>query len=417
MILRRYWLSFLLLGLLFFSLLGLGTWAFFGEMEESVSGSGQIVPEQGYRTVRAPVSGVIVSVHVADNDTVNEQQVLFEIDPSLNNVDKRHYSKELALLQKQSAAMEQALRERNAQQINETQDAWLTATRRAHEAELQALEMTIEQNRHLLNEAKAERAKLSTLLTRKQSRLNDYKELAELGGIAKRELQEFQDELTRTQGDIAQLDEAIQAKTLAIKQAEQQLTHVQNEFEQNVLERLQVTEKEMVTYSHNVQKTELTNELRIIKSPVNGTVHEQNIVGKGDVVQAGDVLATLVPKDSEYVAEIKLSNQDFSFMRPGQQAAMRLEAFPFQEYGRLFGNVSAISPSTVQDQNEKQPHYLIRVTPDQQYVEKEGKRLELRAGMTVSADIITRKKSVLTLLTEPLQIKMDRAFRDPSSRG
>jgi hypothetical protein len=49
---------------------------------------------------------------------------------------------------------------------------------------------------------------------------------------------------------------------------------------------------------------------------------------------------------------------------------------------------------------------------------QDGKTIiPLKAGMTLTADIITREKNVLSFFTEPLNFSFDRAFRDPSSRS
>ena len=67
----------------------------------------------------------------------------------------------------------------------------------------------------------------------------------------------------------------------------------------------------------------------MILSPIDGTVHQQSVHGSTDVVKAGEALISIVPDDVRLVAEIKVTNQDLSYIQRGQKAAMRLDAYPF----------------------------------------------------------------------------------------
>lgn len=116
------------------------------------------------------------------------------------------------------------------------------------------------------------------------------------------------------------------------------------------------------------------------------------------------------------LAEVKVTNKDLAYIHLNQRASLLLDAFPYQRFGKLYGKVMAISPSSMED-DEGNTFYVVRIKPDQFYLEsKDGERHNLRSGMTVTADIITRDKNILSIFTEPLQLKLDRAFRDPSTR-
>ena len=66
---------------------------------------------------------------------------------------------------------------------------------------------------------------------------------------------------------------------------------------------------------------------------------------------------TLVPEGDKLVAEVWVSNQDVGFVRPGQEAKLKLATFQFQKYGMIEGQVlhvnadatEAPSPNTRSD--------------------------------------------------------------------
>jgi len=135
----------------------------------------------------------------------------------------------------------------------------------------------------------------------------------------------------------------------------------------------------------------------VIKAPIDGIVNEQVVKGAGEVVNQGEVLLSLVPKNTKMIAEVKVTNKDLAYIHPGQRTALRIDALPYTKFGRLFGKVIAISPSTQQDKEGK-IFYIIRIKPDKDSMTSEaGVNYPLRAGMTLTADIITREKKYTQL--------------------
>jgi multidrug efflux pump subunit AcrA (membrane-fusion protein) len=149
---------------------------------------------------------------------------------------------------------------------------------------------------------------------------------------------------------------------------------------------------------------------------MDGIINEQGIHGSGETVTAGETLISLVPVNSKLIIESRVLNQDMAYIHLGQKVALRLDALPYQHFGKLYGTVISISPSTVQDKDGK-PYYLVRIEPEKTTLtEFTGKTYSLLSGMTVSADFITRKKNIFRFFSDPIQYHLDRAFRDPTTR-
>lgn len=83
----------------------------------------------------------------------------------------------------------------------------------------------------------------------------------------------------------------------------------------------------------------------IISSPVRGTLGRV-LVKVGDVVQKGDEVATIIPVGGVLVAALEIQARDISQVEPGQRVRYRLEAFPWQIYGELWGEVTEIKEFT-----------------------------------------------------------------------
>jgi adhesin transport system membrane fusion protein len=138
-----------------------------------------------------------------------------------------------------------------------------------------------------------------------------------------------------------------------------------------------------------------------VTSPVKGTIKELLINTVNGVVQPGDEILNIIPWEDTLLVEAKLLPSHIAKVLKGQPAVIKVSAYDFSIYGGVDAIVSTVSPSTVL--NEKgEPFYIVRLTTAKPYIEKDNKRLPLIAGMTVSVDILTGKKTVMDYLLKPI---------------
>ena len=103
----------------------------------------------------------------------------------------------------------------------------------------------------------------------------------------------------------------------------------------------------------------------MLRAPVAGTVEQLAVHTVGGVVQPAQTLMVVVPDNSKLEVEAMLPNRDAGFVRTGQQAELKVEAFTYTRYGLLHGRVRAVSrdalrserdaPDPERDQNAKKP--------------------------------------------------------------
>ncbi|MBX2861530.1 MAG: HlyD family type I secretion periplasmic adaptor subunit [Vampirovibrio sp.] len=412
-------LSFLFLCLMLIGLVGLGAWSWFGSLEESVPGMGTLVPEGKVRTVRAPVSGQVITVHVQENQPVKKGQVLLELDPAPTNIEEHRYSAEVGLLAQEARALRTAATFKDPTVTpalsGTTQGAWLQAAHRSYQAKLASANMNIQVMDHQHQEALQRVDKATQVLATSEDLLTKYKGLYDNGAMAEVPYREVERTVQEQRGELAEAKESLAARQFGMEQAKQQLAEIEGSFQEQVLARLTEVEKQLVEKSHNVRQTRLTKQYQVITAPVDGVIHQQIIHGPGDVVQVGEDLISLVPEEMALVAEVRVTNQDLGYIKLGQESALRLDALPYTKFGRLEGSITAISPTSTQDETG-QVFYTVQITPDQQYLTLDDKKYPIKSGMTLTTDIITREKNILSFFTEPMNVQLDKAFRDPSNR-
>ncbi len=83
-------------------------------------------------------------------------------------------------------------------------------------------------------------------------------------------------------------------------------------------------------------------ERRLVRAPVSGRVGEARVIQPGAYVRAGEVLGAILPTGSlRIVAEFKPSA--LGRIREGQAARLRLQGFPWAEYGSLAAVVMSVA--------------------------------------------------------------------------
>jgi len=159
-----------------------------------------------------------------------------------------------------------------------------------------------------------------------------------------------------------------------------------------------------------VRRTEL-------RSPVYGIINKVNVTTVGAVVQPGANLMDIVPLDDTLLVEARLRPQDIAFIRPHQDAVVKLTAYDSSVFGSLKGKVERISADTIiedksKDGDKPESFYRVMVRTEKNHLGAEESPLPIIPGMVATVEVLTGKKSVLDYLVKPARMLADEAFRE-----
>jgi hemolysin D len=141
----------------------------------------------------------------------------------------------------------------------------------------------------------------------------------------------------------------------------------------------------------------------------------------GGVVTPAQVLLVVVPDEAEVGAEVMLENKDIGFVREGQDAEIKIEAFPFSRYGTVPATVASVSADAVVSDargasvNGSAPVaalYPATLTLGQRDLEVDGKLVRLSPGMNVMAEVKTGKRRVIDYLLSPLRVHAAESLKE-----
>lgn len=153
----------------------------------------------------------------------------------------------------------------------------------------------------------------------------------------------------------------------------------------------------------------------ILVTPVNGVVFNLIPSSPGYVANNGETLLKIVP-EGFLEAKVFLTNADIGFVRPEMKAQIRVDAFPFTQFGTLTGKIKSLGQEVLPaDQQNPQPRFPVYVKINSQYLENNGRKIKVRSGQSVSVNLIVRDKPVISLLTDALEKSWDSLRRIKSS--
>ncbi|MDH3901343.1 MAG: HlyD family type I secretion periplasmic adaptor subunit, partial [Gammaproteobacteria bacterium] len=149
----------------------------------------------------------------------------------------------------------------------------------------------------------------------------------------------------------------------------------------------------------------------LVRSPVHGAVKQIMVTTIGGVIQPGMDLLEIVPVEGSLLVEAHVRPADIAFLRPGQDAQVRITAYDYAIYGGLPAKLEHISADTITDE-QGDSYYLIRVRTDRSHLGTTEAPLKIIPGMTAVVDILTGEKTVLDYLLKPVLRAREMALRE-----
>jgi len=157
------------------------------------------------------------------------------------------------------------------------------------------------------------------------------------------------------------------------------------------------------------RKTALLKERReFITSSIGGRVLSLHFAGRGHTVAAGQPLLTIMPRGSYLVAELFVPSRAAGFLRRGQEVRLRFDAYPYEHFGTQQASITRISDTLLAPQELSTPFrldeaaYRVTARPGKNAFATMDDSIVLQSGMTLRANIVLERRTLLRWLLEPL---------------
>jgi hemolysin D len=183
------------------------------------------------------------------------------------------------------------------------------------------------------------------------------------------------------------------------------------EIQRKLLSDLTAAQATVADLTQELTKAEQRKELQSITTPVDGVVQQLAVHTLGGVVQPAQALMVIVPRDDHVEIEAQVLNRDIGFVREGQVATVKLEAFSFTRYGTIPGMVAAVSRDAINDERQGLV-FSARVRVNRSGILVDGRDVALMAGMRATVEIKTGERRVIDFLLSPIMKAVSEAGRE-----
>lgn len=385
--------------------------------------SGRTLPDANVKIVQAMEIATVRAIHVRNGQRVSRGQLLIELDPTMAAADQTQAVQGLQaarISEARNAALLAHLHGRPATfaapagtppNIVATQVEVVRSKIAEYEAQRSSLQQSRAQRAAELTGSRAEIAKLRQTLPLIEQQLSARRDLADRGHFPRLRLLEVEQLRIEHVQNIAVQESNAQRAEAGIRNIDAELVTLRERFAEEASTEMSTSESESTLRTEELRKSERRSELQQLRAPVDGVVQQLAVHTVGGVVQPAQPLVVVVPEEGEVAVEAQILNRDIGFVREGQPVTVKLEAFPFTDYGWIEGRVETISRDAVQDE-QRGLVYNARIRLAANHIMIGDRRQPVGPGMAVQAEVRTGRRRIIQYLLSPISTRVAEAGRE-----
>ena len=316
----------------------------FAKTDQIIITKGELQPTNRVREIKIPIAGVVEKILIKEGDYVLKDQKLLKLDDSLAKETQINLKKQIDL--------------------------------KNNELNLKNIEKD-----HSLKIIRNQIKNLSNIIPIEEKNLKRFNTLIKQGAIS---IYEYDQQKIK----ILNLNEELNSKK-SLKQVK--------EFQ--IMQEIKSIENNIIDFQNQLENINEKLKYSYIISPINGYIFELRAKDTGYVINPNLELMQIVP-DNDLEASIFINSNDIGFVNIGKKAEISVDSYPATDFGVLNGSVRFISQnSTKINENNDNLFFSSKIKLDTQYLNSvNGNKLELKPGMSITANIKLRRLSYLQII-------------------
>ena len=376
------------------------TWAHFAILDEVKRGNGKVVPSRQIQVVQTLEGGIVGDILVQEGAIVQQGQSLMRIDDTKFASEFGEIRERRAAMAARVARLDAEARGRDSVAFPDQLDQVVPAAVATENSVFKMRSQKLAQDVDVLNQQVTRLTGTLKLLDRE---LVLTRTLYEQKVVPEIEMLRLDRQAAEMKGQLAE--------------AQSKMTNTVTSFRSQADEDLAKSKGDLAVLDENIKSAQDRVRRTDLKAPVYGIVNKLNVTTVGAVVQPGANVMDIVPLDDSLLVESRIRPQDIAFIRPNQDAVVKLSAYDSSVYGSLKGKVERISADTIVDEKaekseRQETFYRVMVRTDKNHLGTAAKPLPIIPGMVTTVEILTGEKSVLDYLLKPARTLRDDALRE-----
>lgn len=393
-------------------------WTGLAEVERVVRVEGVMIPVGRSRQIQHLEGGIIGAIAVREGQAVRKGDLLLTVDNTTAGASLSETKVKLDSQQTRIARLQAEIDGRAAivfpPQLKETPVAaaeigLFEARKKNLEQEISVHENLIRQHNADIDEAKSRITRLQSELGTASERVAMMERMAQKNAASKLEVLDAQSRQQRLKTEIGEVMGSIPRLNASIGEERSRMEAARSDFHARAQDELSAALAEHERLKQTLSAVEDRLKRTEIRAPIDGVVNHIFVNTVGGVIRSGENLIELIPDTSEVLIEARAHPRDRGFLRPGLPVSVRVSAYDTAEYGLLHGVVTEVGADSLEGAHDE-TYYEVDVKVDT--VPDRYKGHPMVPGMTVVADVVTGRRTVLNYILSPLRKFTYNMFRD-----
>jgi hemolysin D len=421
-------------------------WSFIGTIDIVAVAQGKFKPIGDTKTIQPAEPGKVVAINVENGQHVKAGDVLVELDPGDAKADENDAATALASWRAETIRRKTAIEAAARQPFSPVAtiswdttawDATVPPANRPREekvlkSDLTQLASALSSIDAQIAQKEVERDQLSTTIKSQQALIATLQRRADMraslipsGAGSTAALidatERVQIETTTLNGQMAQRAQAVSA----IKVLDEDRKKSINTFIAENTQKLADAQRQADDFEQKHIKTRLKSGRLALVSPIDGVVMGLAVTTIGQMLTSGEDIAKIVPEGASLKIEAYLANKDIGFVKKGQTAVVKIDAFPFTRYGTIRARVDHIAFDAIPEPDAQATEgdatkanratksfagaqrvqnlvFPVTLIPVSDHLKIDGEQIPMTAGMTVEIEIATGKRRIIEYIFSPL---------------
>ena len=425
-------------------------WSYFGRVDIIAAAQGKIQPIGRTKTIQPLETGRVARLAVENGSLVKAGDILVELDPAEAEADEATLRGDLLARQaevtRRTLAIEAAADHTGS---SEAPIQWAVGTpadvanreTRVLASDLMQLAGTVAsleaQKAQKLAETERLRATIAaqqTLVATLKQRVDMRSELLGRNAESKASVIDATETYETQETNLASQQGQLAEAQAGVLLADRDIAKTYAAFLADNAQKSAEAERQSDEDRQKLLKAQVKTSHMRLTSPADGIVQGLSVTTLGQVVSGGEEIMHIVPQGGPLEVECYLPNGDSGFVKPGQAAVVKVESFPFTDYGTIDAHVTRIArdaiPQIEAAQREENPAqssktalfggaqrmqnlvFPVTLTLDRSSVSVDGADVALSPGMAVTVEIKTGTRRILGYLFSPLARTLSSALKE-----
>lgn len=405
---------------LFFLLLF--AWMSLARLDISVSAVGAVVPSSRLQQIQSMEGGILQALNAREGSVVKKGEVVAVVENRQFTADMGESQQALWAAQAALTRLDAEARntvptfppelEKNAPDlVREQRTLWQTR-RQERENSLETLSRQLNQRQQELAEARARHEAIQEAIGPAREALAIEEKLAAAGAGARADLLNAQQRYTSQKGELETTRISISRIQAAVAEAQARLSETRSRFLTETSKEKNESELRAATLTEQLTGRSDKVARRELRAPLDGVVNRVLIPTIGGVVKAGESIMEVVPAEERLLVAARVKPSDIAFIKPGQEAKVRISAYDSSIFGTLAGEVVRVGADAVVDPERKETFFEVFLETRKNYLGDPSERLTISSGMAADASIQTGKRTMMEYMLKPIVKTFDKSLRE-----